>query len=90
MVEQNYEERLEKLYSGLNDELQMYRKEKQSWDRFLSTDFNDFKVVSELIRPKENRLSDIIACLLNANGSPWSGEQVSRWLSQVFLQKKPY
>ena len=45
MVEQNYEKRLEKFYLGLNDKLQIYRKEKQSWDRFLSTDFNDFNVV---------------------------------------------
>ena len=71
MVEQNYEERLERLCSSLNDKLQIYRKEKQSWDRFLSTDFN---VVSDL-RPDEHCLSNIIACLLDANGSHGQGSK---------------
>ena len=66
MDEQNYKRRLEKFSSSLGARLQIYREEKRRWDPFLSTDFN---VVSEFIRPKENRLSDIIACLLDANGS---------------------
>ena len=35
----------------------------------------DFNVVSEFIRPNENRLSDIIACLLDANGSHGQGSK---------------
>ena len=66
MDEQNYKRRLEKFSSSLHQKLRIYQKEKQRWDRFLSTDFN---VISEFIRPNENRLSDIIACLLDANGS---------------------
>ena len=90
MVEQNYEKRLEKFYSGLNDKLQIYRKEKQSWDRFLSTDFNDFNVVSEFIRPKENRLSDIIACLLDANGSHGQGSKfLDAFLKRLFKENQP-
>ena len=89
MVEQNYEKRLEKFYSGLNDKLQIYRKEKQSWDRFLSTDFNDFNVVSEFIRPNENRLSDIIACLLNANGSHGQGSKfLDAFLKRLFKENQ--
>ena len=86
MVEQNYEERLERLYSSLNDKLQIYREEKQSWDRFLSTDFN---VVSEFIRPNENRLSDIIACLLEANGSHGQGSKfLDGFLKYLFNEKQ--
>ena len=60
MDEQNYKQHLEMFSSILRQKLQIYREEKRRWDRFLSTDFN---VVSEFIRPNENRLSDIIACL---------------------------
>ena len=66
MDEQNYRQRLEIFSLSLRQKLQIYREEKRRWDPFLSTDFN---VVSEFIRPNENRLSDIIACLLDANGS---------------------
>ncbi len=66
MDEQNYRQRLEMFSSILRQKLQIYREEKRRWDPFLSTDFN---VISEFIRPNENRLSDIIACLLDANGS---------------------
>lgn len=66
MTAQNYKKHLERFSSDLGAKLQIYEKEKRRWDRFLSTDFN---VVSEFIRPNENRLSDIIACLLNVNGS---------------------
>ena len=72
MLEQNYKERLEELYSSLIPPLQIYREEKQRWDHFLSTDFN---VVSEFIRPNENRLSNIIKCLLDANGSHGQGSK---------------
>lgn len=52
-------------YSVLKAKRQNYRDAKRHLDRFLSTDFNVFKV----IRPDENRLSKIIADLLNPFGS---------------------
>ena len=72
MAEQNYRQRLEMFSSNLREKLKIYRIEKRRWDPFLSTDFN---VVSEFIRPNENRLSDIIACLLDANGSHGQGSK---------------
>ena len=83
----DYKQRLEGFYSGLIPKLQIYRQEKRRWDRFLSTDFN---VVSEFIRPNENRLSDIIACLLDANGSHGQGSKfLDGFLKHLFKEKQP-
>ena len=82
MTEQNYKQRLEIFSLSLRQKLQIYRKEKLRWDRFLSTDFN---VVFEFIRPNENRLSDIIACLLDANGSHGQqGKFLDAFLKRLF------
>ncbi len=82
----DYKQRLEGLYSGLIPKLQIYRQEKQRWDRFLSTDFN---VVSEFIDPDENRLSDIIACLLDANGSHGQGSKfLASFLKRLFMENQ--
>ena len=87
MDEQSYERRLEMFFFSLSEKLQTYRKEKRRWDPFLSTDFN---VVSEFIRPNENRLSDIIACLLDANGSHGQqGKFLDAFLKHLFEKKRP-
>ena len=86
MVEQNYEERLERLYSNLNHKLEIYREGKRRWVPFLSMDFN---VVSEFIRPKENRLSDIIKCLLEANGPHGQGSKfLAAFLKRLFKENQ--
>ena len=122
MVEQNYEERLEKFYSGLNDKLQIYRKEKQRWDRdykqrlegfylglipklqiyrqekrrwdrFLSTDFNvvsEFIIINKKNFRREDRLSDIIACLLNVNGSHGQGSKFLDGFLKCLYEKKHF
>ena len=72
MTEQTYRHRLEMSFLGLSQKLQIYREEKLRWDRFLSTDFNvvsEFIIINQNYFPREDRLSDIIACLLDANGS---------------------
>ncbi len=72
MNEQNYKQRLERFSSSLSEKLQIYREEKRRWDRFLSTDFNvvsEFIIINQKYFRREDRLSDIIACLLDANGS---------------------
>lgn len=61
----NDDERYRNFYSVLKEKLQHYRDAKRHLDRFLSTDFNVFKV----IRPKEPHLSEIIADLLDPDGS---------------------
>ena len=87
MVEQNYEERLERLYSNLNHKLEIYREGKRHWDPFLSTDFN---VVSKFIDPDENRLSDIIKYLLDANGSHGQGSKfLDAFLKRLFKENQP-
>ena len=83
----DYKQRLEGFYSGLIPKLQIYRQEKRRWDRFLSTDFN---VVSEFIRPNENRLSDIIACLLEANGSHGQGSTFLDGFLKCLYEKKHF
>ncbi len=84
MTAQSYKKRLESFSSNLGAKLQIYEKEKRRWDRFLSTDFN---VVSEFIRPNENRLSDIIACLLDANGSHGQqGKFLDSFLMRLFKE----
>ena len=59
------EERLCQRLSHFYSVLKPYRDAKQHLDRFLSTDFNIFK----WIESDENRLSDIIADLLDPSGS---------------------
>lgn len=60
----DYRRRLINFYSILNQKLQNHQDMKRYLDRFLSVDFNVFKV----IRPKEPRLSEIIADLLDPDG----------------------
>ena len=72
MTEQTYRHRLEMSFLSLSQKLQIYREEKLRWDRFLSTDFNvvsEFIIINQKYFRREDRLSDIIACLLDANGS---------------------
>lgn len=60
-----YQRRLSGFYSVLNQALHSHREATRQQDLSLSTKFNVFKV----IRPNENRLSDIIADLLDPDGS---------------------
>lgn len=57
--------RLETFYSVLNQTLHSHREATRRLDHFLSTGFNVFRV----IRPNENRLSEVIADLLDPSGS---------------------
>ena len=65
MTTSDYEQRLSSFYSVLNQTLRSHREATRRLDRFLSTGFNIFRV----IRPKETRLSEIIADLLDPSGS---------------------
>ena len=91
MVEQNYRQRLEMFSSSLSAKLQIYQKEKRRRDRFLSTDFNvvsEFIIINENYFPRENRLSDIIACLLDANGSHGQGSKfLDGFLKRLYKKK---
>ena len=69
-------------YSVLKEKLKFYRAAKQRLDPFFSTDFNVFKV----IRPNENRLSEIIADLLDPDGSHG---QRRRFLDAFLRRIKP-
>lgn len=73
------DERYRNFYSVLKEKLQHYRDAKKHLDRFLSTDFNVFKWID----PDEDRLSDIIADLLDQNGS--HGQQ--RRFLDAFLRR---
>ena len=73
------QQRLSNFYSVLNQTLRSHREATRRLDRFLSTGFNIFRV----IRPKENRLSDIIADLLDPSGS--HGQQ--RRFLDAFLRR---
>ena len=61
----SYQQRLVDFSSVLNQKLRSHREAKRRLDGFLSTDFNVFRV----IQPDENRLSNIIADLLDTAGS---------------------
>lgn len=61
----DYLQRVNDFYSVLKAKLQNYRDAKQRLDPFFSTDFNVFN----LFDPNENRLSEIIADLLDPSGS---------------------
>lgn len=61
----SYQQHLVGFSSILSQKLRSYREARRRLDRFLSTDFNVFR----LIQPDENRLSDIIADLLDPDGS---------------------
>ena len=73
------QQRLSNFYSVLNQTLRSHREATRRLDRFLSTGFNIFRV----IRPKENRLSEIIADLLDPSGS--HGQQ--RKFLDAFLRR---
>ena len=75
----DYEQRLSNFYSVLNQTLHSHREATRRLDRFLSTGFNVF---TQVIRPDEDRLSEIIADLLNPSGS--HGQQ--RRFLDAFLQ----
>ena len=79
MTTSDYNQRLSSFYSVLNQTLHSHREATRRLDRFLSTDFNVFRV----IRPKEPRLSEIIAGLLNPSGS--HGQQ--RKFLDAFLRR---
>lgn len=83
MTTSDYKQRVSGFYSVLNQTLHSHREVTRRLDRFLSTDFNAFK----WIEPDEDRLSDIIADLLNPSGS--HGQQ--RRFLNAFLQiiKRP-
>ena len=90
MTTSDYQQRLSNFYSVLNQTLHSHREATRRLDRFLSTDFNIFKV----IRPKETRLSEIIADLLDQDGS--HGQQrrfldafLHRIIKRTDLDKKP-
>ena len=72
-------QRLSSFYSVLNQTLRSHREATRRLDRFLSTGFNIFRV----IRPKETRLSEIIADLLDPSGS--HGQQ--RRFLDAFLRR---
>ena len=91
MDEQNYKRRLEKFSSSLGAKLQIYREEKRRWDPFLSTDFNvvsEFIIINKNYSRREDRLSDIIACLLDANGSHGQqGKFLDAFLKRLYEKK---
>ena len=91
MDEQNFRHRLEMFSSILSAKLQIYRKEKRRRDRFLSTDFNvvsEFIVINKKNFRREDRLSDIIACLLDANGSHGQeGKFLDAFLKRLYKKK---
>ena len=92
MDEQSYERRLEMFSSSLSQKLQIYREEKQCWDRFLSTDFNvvsEFIIINKKYFRREDRLSDIIACLLDTNGSHGQGSKfLDSFLKRLFKENQ--
>lgn len=102
MDEQNYKRRLEKFSSSLGARLQIYREEKRRWDPFLSTDFNvvsEFIIINKKYFRREDRLSDIIACLLDANGSHGQqGKFLDAFLKRLYkknhfdtdIEQRPY
>ena len=79
MTNGDYQQRLSDFYSVLNQTLHSHREATRRLDRFLSTDFNAFKWID----PDENRLSEIIADLLDSSGS--HGQQ--RRFLDAFLQR---
>lgn len=93
MNEQNYRRRLKMSSSSLHEKLKIYRIEKRRWDRFLSTDFNvvsEFIIINQKYFRREDRLSDIIACLLDANGSHGQqGKFLDAFLKRLFEKKRP-
>ncbi len=91
MDEQSYERRLEMFSSSLSKKLQIYREEKRRWDRFLSMDFNvvsEFIIINKKYFRREDSLSDIIACLLNVNGSHGQqGKFLDAFLKRLYEKK---
>ncbi len=85
------EQSLGMFFSSLGGKLQIYRKEKRRWDRFLSTDFNvvsEFIIINQKDFRREDRLSDIIACLLDANGSHGQqGKFLDAFLKRLYEKK---
>ena len=79
MTSSDYKQHVSGFYSVLNQTLHSHREATRRLDRFLSTCFNVFRV----IRPDENRLSKIIADLLNPSGS--HGQQ--RRFLDAFLRR---
>ena len=78
-----YRRRLSGFYPVLNQILHSHREATRRLDHFLSTGFNVFNV----IRPNENRLSEIIADLLD----PFGSHGQDRKFLDVFLQRiKPH
>ena len=88
---QEYEKYLEMFFLRLSAKLDSYRKAKGRWDRFLSTDFNvvsEFIIINKKYFRREDRLSDIIKCLLDANGSHGQGSKfLDSFLKRLYEKK---
>lgn len=67
----NYKMDLDMFFNKLKFKLDEYEKVRSQFNCFLSKDFNVF----EYINPSENRLSDIIADLLNTKGKHGQGNR---------------
>ena len=74
-VQTSYERRLTNFFQPLIFRYQVAKELKKQTDRYLASDFN----LIEIIGPDENKLSDIIALLIDPNGTHGQGE--------VFLEK---
>jgi hypothetical protein len=66
----NLKEELARFFSELNFRLELFESVKHKLDVYLASEFNVFSYIS----PDENRLSDIIAELLNPRGRHGQGE----------------
>lgn len=69
-VGMDLEATMAKFFSGLKFRLEIFRDAKRRLDVYLASEFSVFKYIS----PDENRLSDIIADLLNPKGGHGQGE----------------
>lgn len=61
----NLENKLNNFFNELSFRAELFKQTKKQADRYLSSDFNVF----DLIWPDENKLSDIIADILNTEGT---------------------
>ncbi|MDM8526079.1 PD-(D/E)XK nuclease family protein [Desulfococcaceae bacterium HSG8] len=64
-VMKDLEDKLNNFFNDLSFRTELFKQTKRQADRYLSSDFNVF----DLILPDENKLSDIIADILNIEGT---------------------
>ncbi len=69
-IQKSYERKLFSFFQPLVFKYRVAKEIKKQTDRYLASDFN----LIELLRPDENRISDIIALLLNPKGEHGQGE----------------